>query len=158
MVWLCHQKLTPKYRKYDKIWEENDKTPDFVLEITSKATRSQDQGANKGIYAFLGMREYFQYDPTGDYLHPQLQGYSLVDGNYFPVSPNALADGTFSLHSEVLGLELRLEAGKLRFYNPVTSQNLLSHEEEAAARQAAEERAHRLAAKLRELNINPDNL
>ncbi|MHC0061694.1 Uma2 family endonuclease [Nostoc sp. UIC 10890] len=145
-------------RRSYKTWEENNQTPDFVLEITSKTTRSKDQGAKKGIYAFLGVREYFQYDPTGDYLNPQLQGLHLVDGNYFPVATNILPDGTVSLPSEVLGLELRLEAGKLRFYNPATGQILLTHEEEAGARQAAEEKAQRLAAKLRELNIDPDSL
>jgi len=141
-----------------KTWEENDKIPDFVLEITSKTTRSKDQGAKKGIYAFLGVREYFQYDPTGDYLNPQLQGLHLVEGNYFPVTTNTLPDGTVSLPSQVLGLELRLERGKLRFYNPTTGQTLLTHEEEAVARQAAQEKAQRLAAKLRELNIDPDSL
>ncbi|MDF5739952.1 MULTISPECIES: Uma2 family endonuclease [unclassified Nostoc] len=152
-------------RRSYKTWEENNQTPDFVLEITSKSTRSKDQGAKKGIYAFLGVSEYFQYDPTGDYLNPQLQGLHLVDGNYFPVLANTLPDGTVSLLSEVLGLELRLVAGKLRFYNPAVGQTLLTHEEEAAARQAAEEarqqteeKAQRLAAKLRELNIDPDSL
>ncbi|MEH2024511.1 Uma2 family endonuclease [Nostoc sp.] len=145
-------------RRSYKTWEENNQTPDFVLEITSKSTRSKDQGAKKGIYAFLGVREYFQYDPTGDYLNPQLQGLHLINGNYFPLATNTLPDGTVSLHSEVLGLELRLEAGKLRFYNPAAGQTLLTHEEEAAARQAAEEKAQRLAAKLRELNIDPDSL
>ncbi|MEH2056276.1 MAG: Uma2 family endonuclease [Nostoc sp.] len=145
-------------RRSYKTWEENNQTPNFVLEITSKTTRSKDQGAKKGIYAFLGVREYFQYDPTGDYLNPQLQGLHLVDGNYFPVATNTLSAGTVSLASQVLGLELRLEAGKLHFYNPVTGQTLLTHEEEASARQAAEEKAQRLAAKLRELNIDPDSL
>ncbi|MBX9254189.1 Uma2 family endonuclease [Desmonostoc muscorum CCALA 125] len=141
-----------------KTWEENDKTPDFVLEITSKTTRSKDQGAKKGIYAFLGVREYFQYDPTGDYLNPQLQGLRLVEDNYFPVPTNSLSNDTVSLPSEVLGLELRLQEGKLRFYNPATDQILLTHEEEVAVRQAAEEKAQKLAAKLRELNIDPDSL
>lgn len=154
-----------KERRSYKTWEEQDRTPDFVLEITSKTTRSKDQGAKKGIYAFLGVREYFQYDPTGDYLNPQLQGLRLVEGNYIAVPANTLTDGIVSLPSEVLGLELRLESGKLRFYDPATSQTLLTHEEEVAARQQAEagrqqaeERAQRLAAKLRELNIDPDRL
>ncbi len=145
-----------KDRRSYKTWEEQDKTPDFVLEITSKTTRTKDQGAKKGIYAFLGVREYFQYDPTGDYLNPQLQGLRLADGNYFPVATNTLPDGTVSLLSEVLGLELQVKSGEMRFYDAATRQKLLSHEEEAAARQEAEERAQRLAAKLRELNIDPD--
>ncbi|QXE21810.1 hypothetical protein B6N60_00488 [Richelia sinica FACHB-800] len=148
-----------------KTWEEQDKTPNFILEITSKTTRSKDQGAKKGIYAFLGVSEYFQYDPTADYLTPQLQGLRLVDGNYLPITANTLTDGTISLSSEVLSLELRLEKGKLRFYNPATNQVLLTHEEEAAARQVAEAarqeaeaKAQKLAAKLRELNIDLDSL
>ncbi|HCF30156.1 MAG TPA: hypothetical protein DEV81_23815 [Cyanobacteria bacterium UBA11049] len=154
-----------KDRRSYKTWEEQDKTPDFVLEITSKTTRTKDQGAKKGIYAFLGVREYFQYDPTGDYLNPQLQGLRLVDGNYFPMAISTLPDGTVSLLSEVLGLELQVKAGEMRFYDAVTKQKLLTHEEEAAARQEAEaarqeaeERAQRFAAKLRELNIDPDTL
>ena len=153
-----------KDRRSYKTWEEQDKTPDFVLEITSKTTRTKDQGAKKGIYAFLGVREYFQYDPTGDYLNPQLQGLRLADGNYFPVATNTLPDG-MSLLSEVLGLELQVKAGEMRFYDAATGQKLLSHEEEAAARQEAEaarqeaeEKSQRLAAKLRELNIDPDTI
>lgn len=154
-----------------KTWQEQHKTPDFVLEITSKSTRSKDQGAKKGIYAFLGVREYFQYDPTGDYLNPQLQGLRLVEGNYFPVEITTLPDNSLSLSSE-LGLELRLEFGELRFYDPAIGQKLLTHEEAVAAQQEAvaaqqaaeqalkeeQERSQRLAAKLRELNIDLDNL
>ena len=166
-------------RRSYKTWEENNQTPDFVLEITSKSTRSKDQGAKKGIYAFLGVHEYFQYDPTGDYLNPQLQGLRLVEGNYFPVEMTTLPDNLLSLSSKVLGLELRLEFGELRFYDPATGQKLLTHEEAVAAQQAAEQAlkeeqerwqrvatarpspmartSQRLAAKLRELNIELDD-
>ena len=161
-----------KDRRSYKTWEEQDLTPDFVLEITSKTTRAKDQGAKKGIYAFLGVREYYQYDPTGDYLNPQLQGLRLADGNYFPVATTTLPDGTVSLASEVLGLELQVKSGEMRFFNPATGQNLLTYEEQAAAQQQAEaaqqqaeaaqqqaeSKAQRLAAKLRELNIDPDQI
>ena len=145
-------------RRSYKTWEEQNKTPDFALEITSISTRSNDQGAKKGIYAFLGVREYFQYDPTGDYLNPQIQGFRLVEGNYFPVEVNRLPDDTLSVSSEVLGLELRVNSRQMRFYDPVTQRKLLTLQEESLARQQAEERAQRLAAKLRELNIDPDSL
>jgi len=152
-------------RRSYKTWEEQNKTPDFALEITSMSTRSNDQGAKKGIYAFLGVREYFQYDPTGDYLNPQIQGFRLVEGNYFPIEVNRLPDDTLSLTSEVLRLELRVQSRQMRFYNPVTQRNLLTPQEESlarqqaeTARQQAEERAQRLAEKLRELNIDPDSL
>ena len=71
--------------------------------------------------------------------------------------PTILPDGTLVLHSEVLGLDLRLEDGTLRFYDPVTGQKLLSHteieqarREAEQARQAAEARLAELEARLRE--------
>ena len=95
----------------------------------------------------------------------------LIAGSYQPLSPTTLPDGTLVLHSDVLGLDLRLEGDTLRFYDPVTGQKLLSHEEiaqawrateqarreaeeharrEETARQAAEARIATLEARLRE--------
>lgn len=42
-----------------QLWEENNKGPDFVLEITSKNTAWEYQGSKKGTYALLGVHEYF---------------------------------------------------------------------------------------------------
>src|SRR5215471_6536671 len=158
----------PHARASYMLWQE-PKGPDFVLEITSRSTRTKDQGPKRGTYAFLGVREYFQYDPTHDYLVPPLQGARLVAGNYQAMLPTTLPDGTLVLHSEVLGLDVRLEEGTLRFYDPVTGQKLLSHAEieqalraveqarreaearagrEEAARQAAEARIAELEARL----------
>jgi len=142
-------------RRSYKTWEEGDKTPDFVLEITSKSTRSQDQGAKKGIYSFLGVREYFQYDPTGDYLNPRLQGLHLVEANYFPCSTTVLPDDITSIFSEVLGLELRLlPSGELRLYDPVTGKTLLTYEESEQARIEAEQRAKLAEARIAELEAH----
>lgn len=136
-------------RRSYKTWEEGNKAPDFVLEITSKSTQKEDQEIKPNIYAALGVREYFQYDPTGDYLHPQLQGSCLVAGNYQLITATTLANNVLSLSSEVLGLELRLQSGELRFYDPVKSEVLLTYEEQV-------QRSRSLAAKLRELGIDPD--
>jgi Uma2 family endonuclease len=136
---------TKRDRMSYMLWEE-PKGPDFVLEITSRSTRTKDQGPKRGIYAFLGVREYFQYDPTHDYLVPALQGARLVAGSYQALLPTTLPDGTLVLHSEVLGLDVRLEEGTLRFYDPGTGQKLLSHAEIEQARREAEERAGRAEA------------
>lgn len=148
-----------------KVWQENNQYPDFILEITSKSTVSEDQGTKRGLYAFWGVPEYFQYDPSADYLEPPLQGYQLIARNYSPLSATILPNGELSIVSGVLGLELRLEQGELRFYNPVTNEKLLSHAEAEAARQTAEvarqtaeAKAERLAARLRELGIDPELL
>lgn len=146
-----------------KVWQEDNQYPDFVLEITSKSTVSEDQGTKRGLYAFWGVSEYFQYDPSADYLEPQLQGYHLANGNYFPLPGTPLPEGGLSITSNVLGLALHLEQGELRFYNPAMGEKLLSHAEAEAARQSAaaaqqtaEARAERLAARLRDLGIDPD--
>jgi Uma2 family endonuclease len=141
-----------------KVWQENNQYPDFVLEITSKSTVSQDQGTKRGLYAYWGVSEYFQYDPTADYLKPPLQGYQLIDRNYVPLPATSLSNGDLSVTSTVLGLELHLEQGELRFYNPATGEKLLTHAESEAARQIVEDKARRLAARLQELGIDPDTI
>ena len=35
---------------------------------------AEDQGRKRTLYRALGVAEYWQYDPTGDYLQPPLQG------------------------------------------------------------------------------------
>ena len=139
------------------LWQE-PKGPDFVLEITSRRTRSQDQGPKRGTYAFLRVQEYFQYDPTGDYLRPPLQGLRLVGDHYEALPTRQSPDGTLSVSSAVLGLELRVEGGVLHFYDPATDQKLLSHREAEQERQAAlaalraaEARVAELEARLRTL-------
>jgi len=132
------------------LWRE-PKAPDFVLEITSQSTRMQDQGTKRERYALLGVPEYFQYDPTRDYLEPPLQGLRLVGNVYQPIPATTSPEGALVLHSDVLGLELRLEEETLRLYDPITGQRLLSYQEAEQARQAAEERARAAEARVAEL-------
>lgn len=147
----------PKHdRNSYRVWEEG-KAPDFVLEITSESTRSRDLGAKRGIYAFMGVREYFQYDPTGDYLEPSLQGSRLVGGNYIPAQGARLPDDAFSIHSDVLGLDLRLEGDRLRFYNLATGERLLTHAEAEHARREAEAETERLRAELARLRSGKES-
>ena len=173
-------------RRSYKVWQENGKTPDWVLEVTSKSTRDKDEQEKPITYAQMGVSEYFQYDPTGDYLTPALKGRRLVQGRYQLLTPNRLKDGTLVFFSQVLGLEMRLlPDGELRFFNPSTQEYLRSPEESeqeriqerlekeqerertGQERQRAEqereraeqerERADRLAARLRELGIDPED-
>ena len=107
-----------------RLWEES-KSPDFVLEITSRATWREDQTSKRELYRRLGVQEYWHYDPTRDYLEPPLQGLDLVDGAYERLPGRELADGTLALRSEVLGLELRLAGRRMRFHDPQTGEDLL---------------------------------
>ena len=130
-----------------KLWEE-PKAPDFVLEVTSHSTREVDTGRKREVYASVGVGEYWLFDPTGDWLAPRLQGLHLHEGEYRPLASVTMVDGGVSLHSQALGLEVRLEAGEeLRFHDPVTGQDLLSYQETLV--QMREERAAHHAAKAR---------
>ena len=44
-----------------------------MLEVTSRRTWQEDQGRKRELYRTLGVAEYWQYDPTGDYLQPRQQ-------------------------------------------------------------------------------------
>ncbi len=156
------------------LWEER-KAPDWVLEVTSRSTRHEDQGRKRELYRRLGVREYWQYDPTGDYLRPRLQGLVLVAGDYEELASREYGDGTLAMESGVLGLELRVTDRGLRFHDPVTGRELPSpaesHEaqehaeanwqraeaerqQERAARQRAETRIAELEALLRKRDAN----
>ena len=144
------------------LWEE-PKAPDFVLEITGPKKWRRDQGPKRRLYQRLGVREYWQYDPTGDYLEPALQGLKLVAGRYEVLPVRKFEDGTLAGWSAVLGLELRLVARGMRFFEPHTGEELLDYSEvqdklkadeekrkaaEALAEQEAEARRREAAARL----------
>jgi len=115
----------PKHdRRTFKLWEEG-KAPAVVIELTSESTRHEDQGTKRAIYADLGVREYFLFDPLGQYLKPPLRGYRLVRDEYVPMTGEAL-------HSDELGLELRVEDGRLRLFDPKGQTYLLTPDETLA--------------------------
>ena len=64
-----------------KTWIEG-KSPDVVIETTSKKTRRKDTVDKPALYAQLGVKEYFLFDPTQDYLEPSLQGHRLAGEGY----------------------------------------------------------------------------
>ena len=133
-------------RKRDnyKVWQEGGIAPQFVLEITSATTQDVDQETKPETYRSLGVREYFQYDPSGDYLNPILQGVRLVNNQYEPIPANQIAFDTLWLYSEVWGLELHLVSGELRFRNPQTGEFLKTYQQSEQERLAEQQR--RLAA------------
>ena len=115
-----------------KLWEE-PKAPDFVLEVASKNTWSEDLGRKRSLYAQLGVREYWLFDPKDEYFDPALQGLSLRDGLYRPL-PALLEDGSRTVRSRVLGLDLRVENQVLHFREPTTGEYLPNNLAELEAR------------------------
>jgi Uma2 family endonuclease len=121
-------------RKYYLVWKEG-KAPDFVVEITSKSTKTEDQEKKFVIYRdILRVFEYFLFDPTADYLDPPLQGFRLSRGRYVPIKA---VNGR--LPSRILGLHLERDGAKLRLFDPATGAYLLTPiEGREAERQRAE--------------------
>ena len=122
------------------LWNE-PKGPDFVLEVTSRSTRREDQGRKKRVYASLGVGEYFLFDPTGDYLRPRLQGFVLRQGRYERLPTARLPHGEPSLSSEAVGLDLRVRGEELRLYDPDEGYDLYSYSEWAKAHAREKDRA-----------------
>ena len=111
--------------------EVEEKAPDLVIELISRSTMIEDLGNKRVIYAGLGVREYFLFDPLQEAFTSPLRGYRLEGSDYVPMMGSRL-------HSEVLELDLVVEAGQLRLFDPKTGERLRTHEESEADRRKAE--------------------
>jgi Uma2 family endonuclease len=152
---------------------------DFVLEVHVAGHRAKDLVDNVARYARLGIPEYFVYEPR----RSRILGFRLVPGrtDYQPIVPQ---EGRWA--SAVLGLDLAMENGRVRFYHgsaalPEAEELIVrlgamvdeivvregdlarqlelerSRADEATSRaDEATSRAERLAARLRDLGIDPD--
>lgn len=143
-----------KPRKSWVVWEENGKYPNLIIEILSDSTGDTDKGLKKQIYQdIFRTPDYFWFDPET----LEFAGFHLLDGEYQPLQPNPQG----WLWSQQLGLYLGVYEEKLRFITPggeviSTPQEVAEHEKQRAEHE--KQRSDRLAAKLRELNIDPDTI
>ncbi|MFB2773454.1 Uma2 family endonuclease [Pelatocladus sp. BLCC-F211] len=143
-----------KARKSWVVWEEDGKYPNVILEILSESTANTDKEVKKKLYQnTFRTPDYFWFDPYT----LEFAGFHLVDGKYQPLEANNQGH----LWSQQLGLYLGIHQGLLRFFTP-EGQLVPTPEEEAESERQQKElalsRAERLAAKLRELNIDPDTI
>jgi Uma2 family endonuclease len=147
--------LEPGDRRVYKLWVER-RPPDAIIETTSRKTKKKDTDTKPALYARLGVKEYFLFDPTQDYLDPPLQGHRLAGERYVDIE----ADAQGMLVSVELGLRLQADQGKLMAYRLDTGERLLTADEallaeakarraEAEARQAAEAEVAQLREELR---------
>ncbi|HVH43642.1 MAG TPA: Uma2 family endonuclease [Labilithrix sp.] len=153
---------------------KEEKGIDLALEVTLGGESKKDLDQNVERYARLGIPEYFVLDARSARLH----GYRLDAGNgrYRPIAPQ---HGRWA--SSVLGLDLALEGGRVRFYHgsaplleaaelverlEVMMDELTARKEEAErskeeaerSKEEAERRAERFAQRLRELGVDPDEM
>ncbi len=138
---------------------EVGKPPDFVLEVASESTGRNDYTKKRGIYASVGVGEYWRFDHTGGQLHDRpIAGDVLVADEFQPVQMHTDPAGVIWGHSPLLGLDLCWDNGRLRFYDSETQEYLLDQietadraEAETAARTTAEAEVQRLREELRRL-------
>jgi Uma2 family endonuclease len=157
------------------VWDEEGRYPDVIVELLSQSTAEVDKGEKKQLYErVFKTPNYYVFDPFDP---SAFQGWFLDNKQkYQPLTANEKG----WLWCEMLGLWLgtwegtidRETAVWLRFYDP--QGNLILLPEEAAQQQAeaaqqqaevaqqqaeaAQQQAERLAAKLRELGVEPENL
>ena len=130
--------VADRERDIYKLWEE--RAPSFVLEMTSKSTRNEDE-RKMARYARWGVAEYFLYDPRREYVDPPLRAFELTRGTYRALRPGVLSNGERGIRSATLGLELWLDGSVLRFYDRVIGRNLLTPKEERLQAVAAQSEA-----------------
>ena len=91
---------------------------------------------------------YWRFDPSGGQHHDApLAGDRLVEGTYQPVGIQEMGPGHLHGHSDVLGLDLCWEDGRLRWWDSAAQRYLMTFDETDEAR--IEEEAARVAAEAR---------
>ncbi len=152
--------VEPGGRDNYKIWEEG-RVPSVILEMTSPGTQRKDDVEKKELYQSLGVTEYWQFDPRGEWIPDQMRGYRLQgDEELVYVS---IADNT----SQVLQLRLVVEDKIIAFYrledgvkllpleelNTALEQQVKQTEVESQRAEAESQLADREAQKARELKV-----
>jgi len=141
---------------------EHGRPPTLVAEWLSDSSLTADRKDKPNEYRKLGVREYWLFNPYGEFRDPRVQGWDLQAAEApapFPVE----ADG--SVASRVLPVRFVvreaildvLDATTGELLNPLRAQELHLQEEitarerASAARQEAEEELGRLRAELEQL-------
>ena len=155
---LCDTHTEP--RNIYKMWEEG-RAPHVVIEVTSKSTRSEDEVKKADLYLQLGVDEYFQYDPTADYIKNHLKARRNKNGRWVPILNYVgatMEEGgstmKIAFESKILGVAFCINDEKeLRLWS--TEEYCLLHTGKENAERVIEQR-HRILRAERELSYAQD--
>ncbi|AIE74654.1 Uma2 family endonuclease [Synechocystis sp. PCC 6714] len=156
-------------------WEEDGRYPDLVIEFLSDSTAKVDRTTKRELYATrFHIPEYFYFSPE----NLEFAGFKLDFNEYVLLITNEQG----WLWSEALGFFLGIQNGQLRYFSlegtliptpdeavrlevlkasqAMTTAKYQGERAEREAQRAEWEKskADRLAAKLRELGLDPDDI
>ncbi len=137
--------LHKQARKSYLLWEEGGVVPSFVVEVASLSTSRRDATSKRATYERMGVHEYWRFDPLGELIAGQLEGWRLEGGRYERVRAVRAAGWH---RSEALGLELRAERWLLRFHDPRQGRDMLTHAETSDALQETASQRDEVVSKL----------
>ena len=130
-----------------KQWEEGNLAPQVVFEIQSPSNRPKGTTSKRKFYSQYGVEEFYQYDP--DTL--EFQVWVRTDRRLKAV------DETQKFSSPLLGVRFEMADEGLRVIRP-DGRAFLTYKEMITEAVVQQERAAKLAAKLRELGVDPDQI
>lgn len=134
-------------RKSWVVWEEDGRYPDLIIKLLFESTATIDRSLKKDLYqSRFRTPEYFWFSPET----LEIAGFRLVGQTYEPIVPTTSG----WLWSETLTLYLGIYNQQLRYFN--SEGELVLSPQEAAER--AQQQAERLAAQLRSLGIEPEEI
>ncbi len=128
-------------------WQEDNLPPQVVFEIQSHSDTYTKLAKKLAFYNRYGVEEYYLYNPDTQ----DLQGWRRIEGLLEVIDPMV------GWVSPRLRVRFELTPEGLELFRP-DGQRFLSYLELAQRAEQEAQRAERLAAKLRELNIDPDQI
>ena len=129
-----------------KIWEENDVVPSVIIEISSRGTWRKDRVEKRALYAMLGVKEYFIFNPLDLKSDFSFVALRLQNGEYDAME---ITDGR--VRSAILDLELVIKDKTLRLFDPATGEFLKTTEELAETVEELSEENSTLKAEIERL-------
>jgi hypothetical protein len=161
------------FRLFYKQWLEGGIAPQVVFEILSEGNTLREMRDKRSLYERLGVEEYYQYEPLENKFEAWIR-----EGN--TLMPVAKSDGFIS---QRLGIQFKLEPETMTVFYPggsrfqtltefvasIEARKLtateLGRQADKESQRANEQRQHadeerkradKLAAKLRQLGLDPD--
>ena len=123
---------------------EQGKAPDFILEVASRRTASDDLEGKKDYYERLGVGEYWLFDSQGEFYRFTLAGYRLEENGYQSIEVREIRPGVMQGYSAALNLNLQAEDGYLGWHDPATGEHIPTLQSQTARVQELEAELRRL--------------